>query len=210
VQLGRYDEATAEFARARALAVDRGNVLTLIGVDIGEADVAMATGRLNAAAVRLDDASLEIRRIDLPADHVLISRQLVASASLQAARGNHIEAHRQYTQAISNYQAQGCCRANQAWALALRGEMALHDQDLESAAADAARARELAPAIVTESFSRLTGRAWYLSGRVDERRQQLREARDALATAAVQFSGALGDSHHDTLLARAAMGRVNR
>jgi tetratricopeptide (TPR) repeat protein len=208
VQLGRVDEATAEFARARSLAVDRGNRLTLIGVDIGEADVAVAQGRLNAAAVQLDDASLEIRRTDLPADHVLVSRHLVSSASMQAARGNHAEARRLFTQAVSNYQAQDCCRANQAWALALRGELALQDGDLEAAAADASRARELAPAVETESFSRFTGRAWYLTGLVLEKRRQSREARDAFATAAVQFAGALGEAHHDTLLARSGMNRA--
>jgi len=209
VQLGRYDEAMAEFARARSLAVERGNRLTLIGVDIGEADVAVAQGRLKAAAVQLDDASLEIRRTDLPADHVLVSRHLVSSASMDAARGDRAGARRRLTQAISNYQAQDCCRANQAWALALRGELALQDGDLEAAASDARRARELAPAVETESFSRFAGRAWYLSGKLHEQQRQLREARDAYATAAVQFAGALGDSHHDTLLAREGMNRVS-
>jgi serine/threonine-protein kinase len=209
VQLGRFDEATAEFARARALAVDRGNLLTQIGVDIGEAEVAVAQGRLNAAAVQLDDASLAIRRTDLPADHVLVSRHLVSSATLRAALGDSTEARRLLTQAITNYQAQDCCRANQAWAVALRGEAALRGDDVEAAAADAALARELAPKAEAESFSRFTGRAAYLSGLVHEQRRQLREARDAHATAAVQFAGALGDGHHDTLLARTAMNRAS-
>jgi serine/threonine-protein kinase len=210
VQLGRYDEATAEFARARSLAVDRGNVLTLIGVDIGEADVAVAQGRLNAAAVQLDEASLEIRRTDLPSDHVLVSRHLVSNATLHAARGDHPEALRLLTQAISNYQAQGCCRANQAWALALRGELALRDGNVEAAAADAALAREMAPAVEAESFSRFSARAWYLAGMVRERQRRLREARDAYATAAVQFAGSLGDAHHDTFQAREAMRRASQ
>jgi serine/threonine-protein kinase len=209
VQLGRYDEAMAEFARARSLAVDRGNRLTLIGVDIGEADVAVAQGRVNAAAVRLDEASLEIRRTDLPANHVLVSRHEVSSAVMHAANGNRTEARRLFTQAISNYQAQDCCRANQAWALALRGELALRDGDLEAAAADATLARERAPPVEAESFSRFTGRAWYLWGLVHEHQRQWREARDAFATAAVQFSGALGDAHHDTSLARDGMNRVS-
>ena len=209
-QLGRFDEAMDEFARARSLAVDRGNVLTLIGVTIGEADVAVAQGRLNAAAVQLDDATLEIRRTDLPVDHVLVSRHLVSSAAMHGARGNHVEARRLFTQAVSNYQARGCCRANQAWVLALRGEMALEDGDLDGAQADAKQARDLAPAVESESFSRFTGRAWYLTGLVHEQRRQVREARDAFATAAVQFAGALGDGHHDTALARAGMNRATQ
>jgi serine/threonine-protein kinase len=209
VQLGRFDEAMDEFARARSLAVDRGNVLTLIGVDIGEADVAVAQGRLNAAAVKLDDATLEIRRTDLPADHVLVSRHLVSSAVMHGARGNAAEARRLFTDAVSNYQSKGCCRANQAWALALRGEAALLQGDVDAAAADAALARERAPPVEMESFSRFTGRAWYLTALVHEHRRQAREARDAFATAAVQFAGALGDRHHDTLLARAGMSRAS-
>jgi hypothetical protein len=158
--------------------------------------------------VQLDDASLEIRRTDLPADHVLVSRHEVSSAILRAASGDHAGARRLFTQAISNYQSQDCCRANQAWALALRGELALQQGDLETAAADAALARILAPPVEAESFSRFTGRAWYLEGKVREQQRRMREARDAYATAAVQFAGALGDAHHDTVLAREGMNRV--
>jgi len=67
---------------------------------------------------------------------------------------------------------------------------------------------EFAPPVEAESFSRFTGRAWYLTGLVHEHRRQMPEARDAFATAAVQFAGALGDSHFDTLRAREAMVRV--
>jgi serine/threonine-protein kinase len=208
VQLARYDEATAEFARARTLAVERGNLLTLIGVTIGEADVAVLQGRLNAAAVQLEDAALQIRRTDLPVDHVLVSRHLVSRAALLAARGESAEARRLLTQAVDHYRAQDCCRANQAGALAQRGELALLDEDAGAAAVDAARARELAPAITEESFSRFTGRAWYLTGRVHEARREWSAAREAFATAAVQLAGALGDSHPDTLLARQGSDRV--
>ena len=78
-----------------------------------------------------------------------------------------------------------------------------------AAARDAERARELAPPIAGESFSRFTGRAWYVTGMVHERNRRWREAREAFATAAVQFAGALGEEHPDTLLARAGIERLS-
>jgi tetratricopeptide (TPR) repeat protein len=207
--LGRHDEAAEEFASAKDLAQARGNVLTVIGVFIGQADAAIAQGRLDAASTLIDDAGLRIRTIDLPAGHVLVSRQQMVAAGLESARGRHAEARRLFTQAISNYRAQDCCRANSALAFALRGELALRDQDLDAAAADAAQAREFAPPVEGESFSRFTASAWYLTGLVQEQRRQIPEARDAFAVAELQFAGALGDSHSDTLRARAAMGRVS-
>ena len=74
--------------------------------------------------------------------------------------------------------------------------------DLDAADADAASARELAPQPEADSFSRFAGSAWYVSALVFEARGRPREARDAFATAAVQFAGALGDTHPDTVRAR--------
>jgi hypothetical protein len=82
------------------------------------------------------------------------------------------------------------------------------DRDVEAAAADAASARELAPPVETEMFSRFTGGAWYATARALEQRRQWREARDAYAQAAVQFAGAVGDTHRDTVRARDAMSRL--
>ena len=80
-----------------------------------------------------------------------------------------------------------------ALSLALRGEVALRDGRISDAAADARAARDLAPQIADESFSRFTGRAWFVTGLVYEAQGRRREARDAFATAAVQFAGAVGD-----------------
>jgi hypothetical protein len=43
-----------------------------------------------------------------------------------------------------------------------------------------------------------------------EKRGRWREARDAFARAAVQYAGALGDAHPDTLRARDAILRMER
>ena len=91
----------------------------------------------------------------------------------------------------------------------MHGELALAGQDVAAAAGDAEKARALAPQVDDESFSRFTGRAWYLTGLVYERQHKLREARDAFATAAVQCAGSLGDTHPETLRVRAAMTRVS-
>jgi hypothetical protein len=90
----------------------------------------------------------------------------------------------------------------------MHGELALATHDIGAAADDAAKARALAPRIDDESFSRFTGRAWYLTGLVYEQQHKLAQARDAFATAAVQCAGSLGDTHAETLRVRAAMTRV--
>ena len=81
--------------------------------------------------------------------------------------------------------------------------------DLDAADADAASARELAPPLEADSFSRFAGSAWYATAQVFEARGRFREARDAFATAAVQFAGALGDTHPDTVRARAGIARMS-
>ena len=95
-----------------------------------------------------------------------------------------------------------------ALSLALRAEVALREGRISDAAADARSARESAPQITDESFSRFTGRAWFVTGQVYEAQARRDEARDAFATAAVQFAGALGESHPDTLRAREGIARM--
>jgi hypothetical protein len=109
---------------------------------------------------------------------------------------------------IGNYESQGCCHANIAWALSLRSALSLQDGDAAAAGADAARARELAPPHDSVSFSRFTAYAWFAQGGVHEAARRPREARDAFAIAAVHFAGALGEQHADTLRARDAISRV--
>jgi serine/threonine protein kinase len=207
-QLGRLDEASREFDEARRLATARGNVVTLAAIHIGEADIAMLRGDLAAATRFLDGAAARLRSLRAPPHHVLWTRESMARAAVLAKQEKPREATELLTQSIAEYQAQSCCRAHIAYALALRAELALKAGDLARAAGDAASAIENAPAIDEGSFSRFTGRAWYVSGLVREAQGRHREAREAFTTAASQFGGALGDSHADALLARAAMSRM--
>ncbi len=124
-----------------------------------------------------------------------------------AARGDAVAARDALTRVVAQYESQNCCRATRSLALAERAMLGLGDPD--TAGADAARARELAPPPEADSFSRFTGSAWYASALVFEARGEVREARDAFATAAVQFAGALGDTHPDTLRARAGIARIS-
>jgi tetratricopeptide (TPR) repeat protein len=210
VQLGRLDEAARELAVGRDLGLTRGNLASVAGVVMTEAEVAMLRGDFAAAGGILDEAAARLRALALPPHHVLQTRHTMARATLLAAQGNPAEAVPLLTQSIEDYQAQACCRAHIALALALRAELAVRDGDLSRAAQDAAQARVHAPALESESFSRFTGRAWYVSGLVHEAQGKQREARDAFATAAVQFAGAVGDTHPDTLLARAGIERAAR
>jgi tetratricopeptide (TPR) repeat protein len=207
-QLGRFGEAQAEFEQARMLAANRGNVLSSAGALMGEAEIAISEDRPDVAMGLLDLAANSLRSANLPGNHVLNTRYLMTRASAIALHGRAEEAQALLTRAIDNFESQHCCRAHVAHALALRGELSLSRGDASGAAADAERARELAPAITEESFSRFSGRAWYVSGMVYEQRRDMRAARDAYATAAMQFAGAVGDVHPETLRAREAMSRA--
>ena len=209
-QLGRFSEAQAEFEQARMLAANRGNVLSSAGALMGEAEIAISEDRPDVALGLLDLAWNSLRSANLPGNHVLSTRYLMTRATAIALHGEAEEAQALLTRAIDNYESQHCCRAHVAYALALRSELALRRGDSSAAAADADRARELAPSITEESFSRFAGRAWYVSGMVYERNKDMRAARDAYATAAMQFAGAVGDTHPETLRAREAMGRASQ
>ena len=209
-QLGRFSEAQAEFEQARMLAANRGNVLSSAGALMGEAEIAISQDRPDVALGLLDLAWNSLRSANLPDNHVLSTRYFMTRATAIALHGEAEEAQALLTRAIDNYESQHCCRAHVAYALALRSELSLRRGDSSGAAADAARARELAPSITEESFSRFAGRAWYVSGMVYERNKDMRAARDAYATAAMQFAGAVGDTHPETLRAREAMARASQ
>ena len=209
-QLGRLDEALEDFRAVRESPGMRNILTTQAGVAIGEADVAIQQGRLADAERLLSEASEMLRRASLSPEHVLNTREYMTRAALLAAQRRNTQARTELTRAVANYEAQHCCRSHVALALAHRAELSLDDGDAAAAAADAARAVELAPSRDSENHSRFTGSAWLAEGRVRESRGQAREARDAFAIAAVQFAGALGDQHPDTLRARDAIARASR
>jgi tetratricopeptide (TPR) repeat protein len=208
-QLGRNGEADGAFAAARAIAVRRENFVTLSGVLVGEAEVALQRGELPLAQRRLDEAAVALRRANLPEGHVLGTRAAVTRGMLLADEGRNAEARAVFTQAIASYEAQKCCRANISYLLARRAEIELLEGEIAVASSDAERARALAPPVDAESFSRFTGSAWYATGLVHEQQRRPRAARDAFATAAVQFAGAVGETHPDTMRARAAAARAS-
>ena len=181
---------------------------TQAGVALGEVEIAILRTRFDEAERRLAEASELLRQARLKPGHVLVSREFMTRASLLAAQGRTAEARAELTRAIGNYEAQHCCHAHVALALAHRAELALDTADLVAAEADALRAVELAPSRDAESFSRFTGSAWFTQGRLREIQGRLRESRDAYAVAAVQFSGSLGEAHPDTMRARAAISRT--
>jgi serine/threonine-protein kinase len=207
-QLGRDAEARANFDAARLLAAERGTVVSLAAAMIGQADIAIADGDLAAAERYLDEAGGRLTQADLPPQHLISIRFATTRATLLAARHQSDAARRLFGTSIETYEAQGCCRSTIAWLLAQRGELAVREGDLAAAEDDTARARSLAPPLEAESFSRYTARAWYATGLLRERERQARAARDAYATAAMQFAGALGDAHPDTVRAREAIQRV--
>jgi serine/threonine-protein kinase len=207
-QLGRHPEAIDNFRAAREFSSGRGNLSGQAGLLIGEADVALAQGRHADAERLLAQAERTLHAVRLPPHHLLVTRRLMTRAALLSAQGHDAEAVALFTDSIANYEAQRCCKAHIALALADRAELRLRSGDVDAAATDAQRARELAPAREAESFSRFTARAWYVNGLLHEARGQVREARDAFAVAAVQFAGALGDQHVDTLRARASITRA--
>jgi len=206
-QLGDFEEALVEFRQAAELAAPRGNLANLATIRIGEADVRVQTGRLEQAGLDLDAAAAALRRARQPPTSLISVRYELTRAEWLAARGDTAAARDVLTRVLALYESQNCCRATRSLALAERAMLEL--DDLATADADAARARELAPAPEADSFSRFTGSAWYASALVFEARGKSREARDAFATAAVQFAGALGDTHADTVRARTGIARMS-
>lgn len=207
-QLGDFPGALVEFEAAEELAQSRGNLANLATVYIGKADALTQSGRLRAAEHELNAASAVITRANLSATNLVTVRYRMTRAEWLASRGDSRAARETFTDALTRYESQDCCAATRALIHAERAELEM-DSDLGAAARDAERARELAPPIAGESFSRFTGRAWYVTGMVHERNRRWREAREAFATAAVQFAGALGEEHPDTLLARAGIERLS-
>ncbi|HYJ39950.1 MAG TPA: protein kinase [Steroidobacteraceae bacterium] len=206
-QLGNFDAALAQFRQAAKLAAPRGNLANLVTIRIGEADVHVQTGRLEQAGLDLDAAAATLRQARLSPTSLISVRYELTRAEWLAARGETAAARDALTRVLGLYESQNCCRATRSLVLAERAMLEL--DDLDNADADAARARELAPLPEADSFSRFTGSAWYVTALAFEARGKFREARDAFATAAVQFAGALGDTHADTARARAGIARVS-
>jgi tetratricopeptide (TPR) repeat protein/tRNA A-37 threonylcarbamoyl transferase component Bud32 len=204
-QLARFPEAEAEWAKALDLARVRGNLPNVAAVFIGRAEIATLKGEFADAQAQLQRAEGSLRESALSPNHVLNTRFIITNAALLAARGSSAAATAELTRALEQYRAQDCCRAHMALVLALRAEVAVREGRISDASADARSARDLAPQIADESFSRFTGRAWFVTGLVYEQRNRRSEARDAFATSAVQFAGSAGEKHPDTLRARDAM-----
>jgi tetratricopeptide (TPR) repeat protein len=207
-QLARFEESDADWKHALELARERGNLQNITAVFIGRAEIATLQGHLSQAQDLLLQAERTLRESALSPNHVLDTRFAITNAALLAARGNNGGAVAELTRALAQYRAQNCCQPHMALTLALRGEVALREGRISDAAADARSARDLAPQITDESFSRFTGRAWFVSGLVYEAQGRRAEARDAFATAAVQFAGAVGETHPDTLRAREGIARM--
>ncbi|HEU5136016.1 MAG TPA: serine/threonine-protein kinase [Steroidobacteraceae bacterium] len=205
--LAQFEAAESQWTEALDLARERGNLPNIAAAFIGQAEIATLKGELEEAQAQLHRAAVALRESALSANHVLNTRFALTNAALLAARGNSRGATAELGRALAQYQAQDCCRAHMALTLAMRGEVALREGRISDAMTDTRAARELAPQITDESFSRFTGRAWFVTGLVYEAKGRRREARDAFATAAMQFAGALGETHPDTLLARAALAR---
>jgi eukaryotic-like serine/threonine-protein kinase len=206
-QLGRYEAALEDFRRAAELAVPRGNLANVATIHIGRADVQVRTGRLEQAGAELDAATVTIRQARMAPTNLIRVRHEMTRAQWLAARGERHAALAAYSAVLAAYESKQCCRATRALILTERAGLQL-ETDLDAAAADIAGALELAPPLAAESFSRFTGNAWYTNARLLEQRRRWEEARDAYARAAVQFAGALGDTHADTLRARDAIVRA--
>jgi tetratricopeptide (TPR) repeat protein len=208
-QLGDYDAALAEYRKAGELAGPRGNVGNLAAIRIGEAEVRTQMGALGLAGADLDAAGSALRHARLPASSLISVRYQFTRGEWLAARGERRAARDQFTEVLALYEAQQCCLATRSQTLSARALVTLPD-DLAAAEADAASARELAPPVESAAFSRFTGKAYYASGLVFEKQRRWREARDAFATAAVQFAGAAGDAHPETLRSRDAILRMEK
>ena len=183
--------------------------MSVAGALIGEADVFAQQGKLDEASKLLDSALVSLHEANLGENHVVTTRYLMTRATVLAAQRRPADARAVLAQAIRSYESQGCCRAHIALAHAMQASWRWPNWIWPPPRTRRRRRAISRRKVDEESFSRFTGRAWYLTGLVYEQQRKPREARDAFATAAVQFAGSLGDTHPDTLRVRDAITRAS-
>ena len=116
-----------------------------------------------------------------------------------AARGDTAAARDALTKVLALYESQNCCRATRSLALAERAMLGLGD--LDTAAPMPRSARELAPPLEADSFSRFTGSAWYATALVFEAPRQAARGARCIRNGGRAVRRRLGDTHPDTLRA---------
>jgi serine/threonine-protein kinase len=209
VQLGRFEEASAQFEAAAARAVERDNKASQAAIAVGRADIALALGQFDRAHAQLDVAKDALNSPNLPAGHTVGARFLLSSATLAAAEGRHNEAAAMFNDAIAAYQRLECCDGQRSLALARRAEALAMSDRADEAAADATRAVEIArSAQGSEPYSTFTGSALRAVARVRERQGQQREAAAAYTLAAAHFANTLGTTSPQALEIREAVTRI--
>lgn len=211
VQLGRFEEASAQFDAAAPMALERGNAASEAAIAIGRADVAIARGELERAHAYLAEADKALQNPDLPSGQTVSARYLLVSAMLTAAEGKGDEAATTFNNALAAYEKLNCCDGARALALAKRAEALATAGRLSEALTDAARALDLGrTAQASEPYSYYTGSALRSLARVKGMQGQHREAADAYRLATAHFTNTLGATSPQTIEVREAAAHTAR
>src|SRR5262249_34885011 len=118
VQLGRFDEASAQFETAAARAVERGNAASQAAIAVGRADIATASGQFERSRSYLAEAENALRDGSLPVGQTVAARYLLSRATLAAADGQGEEAATMFADAAAAYEKLACCDGPRALAIA--------------------------------------------------------------------------------------------
>ena len=208
-QLGRFDDATAQFDAAAPLAAERGNAASQAAIAVGRADLAIARGQFDRAHSELAAAAQALQSRSLPTGQTVSARYLLTRATLAAAEGNGDDAAAMFSDSVAAYEKLDCCDGQRALALARRAEALAAGGRLNEALTDAARALDLArTAQASEPSSYYTGSALRSMARVRELQGQHRDAAEAYRLAAAHFANTLGATNPQTVQMRQAAAHV--
>jgi tetratricopeptide (TPR) repeat protein len=200
-QIGRYEEALAEYALATTATERSGEPLGKAYGLIGQASVLVQMLRNEQAGEMLERAAKLIGE-EVPPTHPVNVRARMVRAQIDVARGALQSATAHFTAVIDGLRAQGVSHVVITSALRQRAEVALRQGERTRALADAQQAVELARRLQGGArFSSYTGLASLTLGRVERDAGHADLAAAALRVAEENLLNTLGPEHPSTALA---------
>jgi len=199
--MGRYEEAVQEGERAWRIADDAGAEIAKVYVRVIKASALRELGDLDGAERIL--AELATFAEEWPDDNqaVLAYRQSRAGLSLQ--RGHLEEAREMVEPVVRLFEQRGMRIGTLVNALRLRAQIRWRQGELDGATSDVRRALAIAKELQGRNpHSSFTGLSLLLLARVERDAGNVGAADTALQEAIRHLSGALGDDHPETKLAR--------
>jgi serine/threonine-protein kinase len=199
--LGRLGEAWAEAERAWVVADQAGAAVFKLNARVMQAAILRERGDLDSASRILTDVAPSAA--ELPADSFAVIAHQQGCATIALRRGRFVEAALAIEPVIRLFEERDMRIGVLITALRLRAEIRWGQGNLAAAVTDARRALAIAEDLRgTNPCSSFTGLCSLLLARLERASGNLQEADAARRNAVVHLSGALGDEHPESRLAR--------